>query len=246
VTSATASPDREIVLQGMTARRAPLLAVCGVCGGAGTTTIATLVARAAAAEGHVLLMDTGALTSGLSLLTCVETPWSLLEVSDLLARDPSLALGLWDVASSDRFELRVIAGGIDVRPDCDPARLESALDILRSHFAHSLVVVDCGTLQRNTDRTVLHAASHVAWVLPDSHRGLRQATRLCRRIRPRATARELLITRRHGAGPTAPLAELASTRRCPLVLIPDLSDAIIAAEAEAQGALQAILGAVRR
>jgi len=246
MTTATEIPNCVVVQHEMSGRRTPLLAVCGVCGGAGATTIATLIARAAAEEGHVLLMDTGGLTGGLSSLTRIQTPWSFLEASDLLVRDPSLGLGLWDVASSDGFELRVIAGGVEVRRDPDPGRIEDALDLLRDEFAHALVVVDCGTLQRDTDRIVLRAASHVAWVTPGSHRGLSQATQLRRHIKPCRGSQELIVTRRDDADPTLPIAALARAWRCPLVLVPELASSLARAEEEAQVAMEAVLGVLRR
>ena len=50
------------------ARRGPLLAVCGLCGGAGASTLAYLVALAAARRDDraVLLADTGGPTAGIS------------------------------------------------------------------------------------------------------------------------------------------------------------------------------------
>jgi len=55
---------------------APLLAVCGVCGGAGTSTLSYLVARfaAAAARGHVLVCDTGGPAGGLAACARVQSP----------------------------------------------------------------------------------------------------------------------------------------------------------------------------
>ena len=55
--------------------RAPLLAVCGLCGGAGASTLTYLVARYAVERGlgHVLAFDTGGTTGGLSAICGVET-----------------------------------------------------------------------------------------------------------------------------------------------------------------------------
>src|SRR5215207_2778196 len=65
-----------------------LLAVCGLCGGAGTSTLSYLVARfaAAVARGHVLVCDTGGPAGGLAACARIESSWSLVEVAARVAR----------------------------------------------------------------------------------------------------------------------------------------------------------------
>src|SRR3954470_8780790 len=96
------------------ARLAPLLAVCGVCGGAGASTLSYLLARSAVdqLDGHVLVCDSGGATGGLAGCTGVESPRSLSESADQIARGLPLAGGLYAVAaptSRPGRELRVIA-----------------------------------------------------------------------------------------------------------------------------------------
>src|SRR6266699_1020931 len=69
------------------ARLAPLLAVCGVCGGAGASTLSYLLARFAVdqLDGHVLVCDSGGPTGGLAGCTGVESPRSLSESADQIA-----------------------------------------------------------------------------------------------------------------------------------------------------------------
>ena len=77
-------------VHGERAARGPLLAVCGLCGGAGASTLAYLVALAKARErsGSVLVGDTGGPGGGLACYAGVEAPRSLAEV----ARDAAAGL----------------------------------------------------------------------------------------------------------------------------------------------------------
>jgi hypothetical protein len=69
------------------ANRGPLLAVCGLCGGAGASTLAYLVALA---ESHrrsdsVLVGDTGGPSGGIACYSGIEAPRSLVEVAGHVA-----------------------------------------------------------------------------------------------------------------------------------------------------------------
>jgi hypothetical protein len=228
---------------------APLLAVCGVCGGAGASTISALIASAAAAHGHVLVADTGGPSGGLSARTGVQTPWSLPEAAELLVRDPDLARSLWFSERTEPYERRIVAAAPAQLSPTDPTRLERLLEILRHDLHHALVVIDCGTLQHPHGLQTLRAATHVAWVLPDTDRGLAHARALHTLIAPRPAARELILARRDPAAPSTSLrtlARLANARHAPLVHLPILPDDPRRARIVAQVALQAILGALRR
>ena len=181
------------------ARVAPLLAVCGVCGGAGASTLSYLIARYAvsAEKGHVLVCDTGGPTGGLALRAGVESVRSLADASEQIARGLPLAGGLYavDADVGGECELRVIATGPQLASPGDPKGLGALLAMARGDGAHALTVIDCGTLQRAADRFALRRASHVAWVLPATDDGLRQAERLLARIRPAGHRTELVVAR---------------------------------------------------
>jgi hypothetical protein len=236
---------------------APLLAVCGLCGGAGASTLSYLLARFAVANGcgHVLVCDTGGPAGGLAACTSVESAWSLTEASDRFADDLSLADGLYavdDVAGARGSELRVIATGPRFSSSGDPTALNALLGMVRDDGAHALTVVDCGTLQRAADRIALRCASHVAWVLPATASGVRRGERVLTQIRPRPTHRELLVARRDRRQATPglrALKALARQRSSPLVLMPDVPDVFEDAPRaleQAQVTLQAILGVLER
>ena len=236
---------------------APLLAVCGLGGGAGASTLSYLIARYAvtSGRGNVIVCDTGGPAGGLAACTSVESAWSLTEASNRLADDLSLADGLYavdDVAGAPGRELRVIATGPRFSSSGDPAALEALLAMTRSDAVHALTVVDCGTLQRAADRIALRCASHVAWVMPATASGIRRGERVLTQIRPRPTHRELLVARRDRRQATPglrALEALARQRNAPLVLMPDVPDVLDDAPRaleQAQVTLQAILGVLQR
>ena len=230
------------------ARVAPLLAVCGVCGGAGASTLSYLIARYAvsAEKGHVLVCDTGGPTGGLALRAGVESVRSLADASEQIARGLPLAGGLYavDADVGGECELRVIATGPQLASPGDPKGLGALLAMARGDGAHALTVIDCGTLQRAADRFALRRASHVAWVLPATDDGLRQAERLLARVRPAGHRTELVVARHvpdTKRGGLRRLRTLAETRNAPLVLMPHADDL-----GRAQVGLQAILGVLER
>lgn len=239
-------PDSPLAVGWRTA--APLVALCGVCGGAGTSTLSLLLARAAVESGHVLLLDTGGLNAGLHLHAGSETSHSVLDIASLLARDRALASSMWSPARVGRYELRVIAARPNIDGD-DTPDIVSMLGIVRRDFEHSLVVVDCGTLQRPAELAVARAATHVGWVLPDTNHGLARARRVRTLLNSHLGGREFVVARRDvsAAGvPLSSLAEFAATCGAPLVQVPTLVASEQNPLATVAGSLQAILGVVQR
>ena len=239
------------------AKLAPLLAVCGVCGGAGASTLSYLLARFAVRErdGHVLVCDTGGPTSGLASYAGVQSPRSLSESADQIARGLPLADGLYVVdeeASRQGHELRVIATGPRWAADGNPEGLRTLLSLARRDGAHALVVVDCGTLQRTSDRLALRAASHIAWVLPATRSGVCRAEDVLAAVSCDSGGREQVVARRQPQEPAAALKSLkalAAFRRAPLVLMPHVREPLkdtARALQESQLTLHAIRGALQR
>jgi MinD-like ATPase involved in chromosome partitioning or flagellar assembly len=224
-----------------------LLAVCGLCGGAGTSTLAYLIGLFAAREhpGSVLVCDTGGPSGGLAAYAEVAAPRSLLELAEL----PSAGLPTGCYATT-ADGLQVLATAPRFTPACRREGVERVLDQMRA--VHALTVVDCGTLTREADQLVLARASHVAWVLPATVSGVRRAGAVLEAI-DRVGGRELVIARRDTRDRQARLAEvkaLASSRSDTLILVPYLPDLAKAPPAVAlelaQVPLQAILGALQR
>lgn len=228
----------------------PLLAVCGLCGGAGASTLAYLVGRAAAEseQGPVLVCDTGGPTGGLASYAGVASPRSLVGVAGALARDEVLDDGLFAQAADG---LRLIARGPELDGESDEGAVARVLRDAQE--AHRLTVIDCGALARSVDRQVLARATHVAWLLPATASGVRRAGRILGVV-PRDPARVELVVARHDAAgrtpPTSELAPLAAERGGPLVLMPHVPDLGERPPQEAEEAasvtLRAIQGMLRR
>ncbi|WP_121247914.1 hypothetical protein [Solirubrobacter pauli] len=225
----------------------PLLAVCGVCGGAGASTVSAAVARSAVELGHVLLLDTGGLNAALCLRAGAETSHSVLDVAHVLERDVALAPSVWSARQIGRYELRVIAARPSMDLDDGPL-LDPVLAVLRGTLEQSLVVADCGTLQRPAELAVVRAASHVAWVMPDTGYGLARARQLHALTASHVSGRELVLARRDvtaGAASLRALAAFADVCRAPLVRLPAIPEGQPPADAM-EISLQAILGVLRR
>ena len=196
----------------------PLVAVCGLTGGAGTTTLALLIANAAARESTapVLLTEADPQRAGLAALTGRTTPLPL----------ASLAAHVHDdEAPSDTFAelptgLRLIASMPQRSPFVDDASIVGLLDQARA--AHALVVVDCGTSWTAVS-PILARASHIIWTTPATrHAALRASSTLETVAPPAGRSREALAVTRVAPGRTVGVRALRciARQRCDqLVLI---------------------------
>ena len=231
-------------------RLGPLLAVCGLAGGVGVTTLSYLIARAAARDWTepVLVADTGGPSGGLAACAGVEVPRSLAELAQQLATGVPLGSGIY---ATGRDGLRVLATG----PEFSSPRTDDEVHrrlLAHAREAHGLTVIDCGTLGRGIEQTAAASATHIAWVLTATTHGVRSARRVLGAA-PVMAGNELIIARNDVRQSTAPLRELrrlAAERQASLVLVPHLTrleaGGVEACVEEAQVPVQAILGAVRR
>ena len=237
-------------------REAPLLAVCGLCGGAGASTLSYLLARYAVREldGHVLVCDSGS-SGGLATFAGVASRRSLGEAAEEIGRGLPRAGGLYVLdksAGGEGRELRVIATGPRFDDGSDPGGVHALLSLARRGSGHCLIVADCGTLQQAADREVLRDASHIAWVLPATRGGVRRAEGMLAAVPDAAGAVELIVARRQLDQPAAPLKALkalAEWRQARLVLLPRVSDPLkktARAMRESELSLQAICGVLQR
>jgi MinD-like ATPase involved in chromosome partitioning or flagellar assembly len=229
---------------------APLLAVCGLAGGVGATTLAYLVALAAARRWNalVLVADTGGPSGGLAACAGVEAPRSLPELASHLAAGPPPRGGLYAAGPGD---VRVLASAPDFTV-ASPAKEELARLLTDAREAHALTAIDCGTLAREVDQAVAAAASHVAWLTTATPRGVSCARRRLD-VAPRLPGKPILVARAETRQPKAPVRELrriAAERNAPLVLVPHLPELedrnLDRALEAAQIPIEAILGVLRR
>ena len=248
--SAGATGEENPVKLPFSRRGGPLLVLAGVCGGAGTTTLAYLIAAAAARSSRepVLLADLGGPGAAISAYAKAESSQSLPLLADHLAngRQPP-----GRVLATAGGGLRVLAGRPDLNPPVPQAAAREVLAQARA--AHGLTVIDAGTLVRPVERVALSLATHVAWVLPASPIGVRRGAMALETFHGACRARELIVARNdHNAPRTiiSELADLADIRRAPLVLVPDLPDLIesdVTDVIELAGtSLHAIAAALRR
>jgi Flp pilus assembly CpaE family ATPase len=230
-------------------RRGPLLAVCGLHGGAGASTLAYLTALAAARRGNgaVLVADTGGPTAGISHYAGVQAPRSLTNAAEHV----QAGLPAGQLIATTRDGLRVLATAPKLNTTCSRESVELLLEHARERY--TLTVIDCGTLAREADQIALAGATHVAWILSATAAAVNRGRQLLDAIPPHRSGREILVARhepRDRRRALRELRELASGRHAPLILLPSVSgpargDASAALET-AQVPLQAILGAVRR
>jgi hypothetical protein len=228
----------------------PMLAVVGLCGGAGATTLAYLTAAAAALESTapVMLTDLGGPSAGIAAYAQVPCVQSFSAIAEHLAhgeRPPGTPFAVGE------FGMRLVASGPQL--DAPVAEETAAALFSQAMAAHALTVLDCGQLTRAVERVAVDHATHVAWVLPASTAGLRRASALLQAIGKAASGREIVIARNDRDSDRPPLLELATLadqRGAPLVLVPDLDD-LADADTEdvleqAALALQALGGVLRR
>jgi hypothetical protein len=199
----------------------PLVAVCGLCGGAGVSTLSYLIARSAVLEaghrsGPVLALDAGGMTGGLSLYAGEASLRSLAELADDITRGhPPTSMFITAVGG-----VRLIATAPRPQPEPDLGVVSRILTDARE--AHHMTVVDCGTLTLPGERLALELATHVIWVLPASEHGVSRA-RLSTWSVPRSDVVQVVVARRDPAArkaPTRDLAQLAEAREAALVLMP--------------------------
>ena len=218
-----------------------LVAVCGLAGGAGTTSLAALLASQAASEAErpVLLADLGGPGATLATYIGQGSPRTLLGAAEALALG-RLGGSLFATLGP---RLRLLAG----EPDFDCEGSEGLVELLaQAREVHELTVIDCGTLQRPAEREVLGLASHVLWLAtPEAvasgraEAGLRAAAAL-------APQRGVLAIRgragrlRARARPWAELAERFSLALAPLAELPLPLRLCEHVPVEAVGSLRAI------
>jgi Flp pilus assembly CpaE family ATPase len=205
-----------------------VVAVCGLGGGAGTTTLAYLAALHASrrSDGPVLACDGGGPGAALAAVAGSSSPLSLPAASEAIAR------GLIERRpfASLSPTLRLIARPPQLADDFDPEGLATL--IAHARAAHALVVCDCGTLQRPIERELAAAADGIAWVTHASAVGIRAAAAALTSFAALRGDREVLVARAiHGSrAERRALLALAEELALPLVLVPSLPE--VAARAE--------------
>jgi hypothetical protein len=218
--SRRAAPETE--RRGGRSTTGKLVAVCGLCGGAGASTLAYLLALWSLehrSSSRVLVIDAGSTTGGLSLYVGASSARSLSELAGDL--DAGAVIGSTIARSSEG--LRVLATG--PRSESTSSDLALGRVVNDARQAHSLTVADCGIARSHAEQLVLQLADSVIWVFPASESGLARA-RLGLESTPEISGVEVFVARHDASArkiPTRRLAGLAATRGAPLVLMPGIS-----------------------
>jgi Flp pilus assembly CpaE family ATPase len=193
--------------------------VCGLVGGAGTSTLAYSLAERAARESAapVLLCEADPAAGALTQLTDLASPHTFGEIGLNLSAGRNLEAPFAEAASG----LRVIA--TEPRRGALPGA--AALPLLRqARAAHGLTVVDCGSITRLEALPALELATHILWVLTATAAGLARGSVALDALapRPRGVAEALVAvaTVSPRAFYTRELSALAARRADRLVLVP--------------------------
>lgn len=188
----------------------PVVAVCGLTGGAGTTTLALLLAKLTAEEnGAPVLVTEARAGGGLALLAGQATPYSLQTLAARAAHGEAPAGAFAELAPG----LRLVAT-VDRHPRDADAPVGALIDQARD--AHGLVVVDCGTTWPEDD-AILACATRRVWVFPATPAGVATA----RATLPSGAATAVAVGRDPYALPGVRAVRRAVRGRCDrLVLVP--------------------------
>jgi hypothetical protein len=186
----------------------PLVAVCGLHGGAGTTTLACLLASHAAAaspSGRVLAVEADARAGELAARLGVASALALPELAAARACEQLPEQG----AVAQRTDgLRVLAAD-GPRGAAAPATALAAV-LAEARVAHGLCVLDAGSLRGPSAETALAGADVVLWVADPAR--LDHAALASPLVRPARGARwALALVPVSGAG-QAPRRELRRLR----------------------------------
>jgi Flp pilus assembly CpaE family ATPase len=227
----------------------PAVAICGLCGGAGASTLAYTLAAAAAYRStrSVFACETSGITGGLALYARAQPGLSLTEAANQVATGTPPS-GL--VVSSP--ELVCVLGSRPALAErCDPDGAERILSEARA--GGGLVVLDCGTGDHEVDRVALSASSHVLWVIPATASGIARGEHALKLLAEFARGRQALVARlerNEHAAAVSRLSDLAARWEIELILFPhveDIAHALVEeAIDEAQVALEAIATVLRR
>lgn len=196
----------------------PLVVVCGLHGGAGTSTLAYALAAQASQESptDVLLCESDAASGDIARLTGVVSPLGLGELAGEFAAGRPPQAGTF--ARADRLRVVATAGAFPARVAV--GEMTAMLDAARQW--QGLTVVDAGIWRASGTRELLAAASHVVWVLA-ARSGAAGRARPVLAASPSVSAKQALVARGDlgGRKEAKALTELADGRCERLVLWED-------------------------
>lgn len=221
------------------ARGGPLVAVCGLVGGAGASTLAYLLARRAArhSTAPVLLTELSD-GGGLTALTGAAGPLGLRALARAVDEERQVPAPFTELAGG----LRLVASAHPAPTTIRRARGLGRL-LADAREAHGLVVVDGGRLPVPDHTELLAAATHLLLVLPATAPALGRAEQLAAAgaLDQRPDARTALVAIAPASGRRTRLRELRRLAERPaerLLLVPHVPALADADHHQADGALE--------
>jgi pilus assembly protein CpaE len=200
-----------------------VVAVCGVRGGVGATTVAVNLALqlAETGRGHVALLDMHLRGGTCGLLLGLRPGAGLRVVLEEPERVDALFLDRVAIPVEDRVQLIAAEEGLETQPAPTEEGVRRLLELLQHRF--NQVVIDLPMPPGPAERIVLAAARHVALVMGPDIAGVRDAIAARKLVGPGAASRVMTVLNRAGQAGTlkAKLVE-EGLGAAPDVVIPDL------------------------
>ena len=204
---------------------APTVAVCGLHGGAGASTVALMLAHAQGSP--TLLCDVGGPTS--SFWEHAPGVISLADAAAEIGRTGALSAPLFIQAPDG---VSVVSAPPSPLPAADVSQGMSLI-LQQAAGRHELVVCDCGTLTHPAQVTALTLCDRVVWVVDLSVASVARATASLLAAPADAPVRQYIAARGvTGRASRRELSDLAAALNAPVALIEaitsrnDLDDAI--------------------
>jgi cellulose biosynthesis protein BcsQ len=149
----------------------PLLAVCGLVGGAGASTLAYLLARRAArhSTAPVLLAELHEQAALAALAGC-GGPFALRDLARAVDQERQVGRPFAELPNG----LRLVASTEPAIGEAAPAAALARV-LADARAAHGLVVIDAGPIGGPDSAVLLRSATHVLYALPTTTLALRRA-----------------------------------------------------------------------
>ncbi|WP_176953050.1 AAA family ATPase [Belnapia rosea] len=204
-------------------RGSQVVAVCGVRGGSGATTIAVNLAVQLAEQGrgHVALLDLHLRGGTAGLMLGVRPGTGLRVALEQPDRADALFLDRVGIPISDRLRLIAAEEPMESEPLPAESAVQAVLTQLRQRF--NIVVVDLPMPPGPAERAVLAAARHSLLVLGPDIAGIRDALALRKLAATMGSSRSTIVLNRSGLpGGLKPKLVEEGLGAPPDVVIPDL------------------------
>jgi pilus assembly protein CpaE len=200
-----------------------VVAVCGVRGGVGASTIAVNLALqlAETGHGHVALLDMHLRGGTCGLLLGLRPGAGLRVVLEEPERADGLFLERVAIPVQDRVQLIAAEEGLETLPEPTEEGVRRLLELLQHRF--NQVVIDLPMPPGPAERIVLAAARHIALVMGPDVAGVRDAVAARKLVGPGAASRVMTVLNRAGQpGTLKPKLVEDGLGAAPDVIIPDL------------------------